>query len=124
MRKLCYFQAVSLFAVIASGVVAHSQSLAPPPSATGKIVGPDSKPQAGVPLEVTGPEGRTTAFTDQNGQWSLYNLRQGNYRVKPLGGSTAPGQATANFTIKGWFDGPKYTYDAGEMKLNRSWQQY
>ena len=42
-------------------------------------MGPDSKPQAGVPLSVHGPQGQITVFTDRNGKWSLYNLAPGKY---------------------------------------------
>ena len=73
---------IPLFGMTGFSSVTHAQnssSSSIPPSAIGKVIGPDSKPQPGVPLEVTGPEGKTTAFTDQNGQWSLYNLTPGLY---------------------------------------------
>ena len=122
MRKLCCFLMISLFGVIGSGIVARAESSFSP-SATGKVIGPDSKPQPGVPVEVTGPQGKTTAFTDQNGQWSLYNLAPGDYKVKPVA-PTAPDQTSVDFKItgKGWLDRSRDTYDAGELKLGRSWQ--
>jgi hypothetical protein len=125
MRKFCCFLTVSVLGMIGTGMVARAESSFSP-SATGKIIGPDSKPQPGVPLEVTGPEGKTTAFTDQNGQWSLYNLKPGDYRVKPVA-PTAPDQRTsADFQITGktWFAGSKDTYNAGDLELGKSWQQY
>jgi hypothetical protein len=123
MRKLWCFLTISLFGVIGSGVVARAESSFLP-SATGKVIGPDSKPQPGVPVEVTGPQGKTTAFTDQNGQWSLYNLEPGDYKVKPVA-PMAPDQKTSvDFKIsgKGWLDKSTDTYNAGELKLGRTWQ--
>jgi hypothetical protein len=67
------------------------------PAATGKVVGPDSKPPAGVPIQVTGPEGKTTAFADQNGNWSLYNLVPGTYQIKPAAGVTTTAQTPDDF---------------------------
>jgi hypothetical protein len=58
------------------------------PVATGKVVEPDLKPAAGVPLQIVGPKGTTFAFTDENGNWSLYNLEPGAYQVKPGWAST------------------------------------
>jgi hypothetical protein len=129
MRRFCALLTISVFGVLGSGVIARAQSSSSPnipPSATGKVIGPDSKPQPGVPLEVTGPEGKTTAFTDQNGQWSLYNLKPGDYSVKPVTPMASDQNTTADFKIigKGWFDGSKSTYDAGDLKLSRSWQLY
>jgi hypothetical protein len=126
MRTFCCFLMISLFGMTGFISVTHAESSKNPPSAIGKIIGPDSKPQPGVPLEVTGPEGKTTAFTDQNGQWSLYNLKPGDYTVKPVA-PMAPDQKTiADFTIpgKGWFDNSKYTNDVGELKLSKTWQPY
>jgi|SRR5579872_880356 len=96
------------------------------PAATGKVIGPDSKPQAGVPIQVTGPEGQTTAFTDAHGNWSLYNLTPGTYQIKPGAGAATAQSKT--FTIEqaglfgSLFGGSKNrTYYATEMKLDKNW---
>jgi hypothetical protein len=105
-----------------AGVSAQSASQpTPAPSATGKVVGPDAKPQIGVPIVVTGPSGTTTAFTDDKGQWFLYNLKLGRYEVKP---AVTPSQSQAIFTVEG--AGPLWskqqnTYRASDMKLNKDW---
>jgi hypothetical protein len=87
--------------------MAGAQNAAPPaantsslaPAATGRIVGPQSQPQAGVPVIVEGPMGKTHAFTDSKGDWSLYNLEPGEYRVKPAISSAADGEPVM-FTVK------------------------
>jgi hypothetical protein len=96
-------------------------------SATGKVIGPDSKPQPGVPVDVTGPDGKTTAFTDESGNWSLYNLAPGSYQVQAGAGATTT-QAPIDFTVKqsgilSSFFGTKQsqTYRASEMKLDKDW---
>jgi hypothetical protein len=65
-------------------------------SASGKVVGPTAEPQAGVPVVVEGPTGKTHAFTDADGNWSLYNLSPGTYKVKP---AVDDGQLV-DFTVK------------------------
>jgi hypothetical protein len=124
MNKLCRFAAVSLYCVVGLGAGASAQSASQPtpaPSATGKVVGPDAKPQIGVPIVVNGPSGTTTAFTDYKGEWSLYNLRPGRYEVKP---AVTPSQSQVIFTVEG--AGPLWskqqnTYRASDMKLNKDW---
>jgi hypothetical protein len=54
-------------------------------SAIGKVMGPTSKPQPGVPLEITGPPGKIYVFTDERGEWHVYNLPAGKYNFKPVG---------------------------------------
>jgi hypothetical protein len=140
MTKTCryevaYFLALS-FAVALGAKPSNAQGTPPSvggsttaPAATGKVVGPDSQPQAGVPIQVTGPEGQTTAFTDQHGNWSLYNLAPGTYQIKPAAGATTTtAQSQKTFTIEqtgllgGLFGGSKNrTYYATEMKLDRNW---
>jgi hypothetical protein len=73
---------------------------APAPAATGQVVGPQSQPQVGVPVIVEGPKGRTHAFTDSKGVWSLYNLEPGQYRVKPAISSAADSNAAVTFTVE------------------------
>jgi len=93
-----------------------------PASATGTVVGPDSQPQAGIPIQVNGPEGQTTVFTDEKGKWSLYNLSPGTYQAKPLARSGGASQATINFTIsKSGLFGSSATYNASVMKLDKNW---
>jgi hypothetical protein len=96
------------------------------PVATGKVIGPDLKPEPGIPVQVVGPEGKKTfAFTDADGSWSLYNLAPGTYEVKPgPGWSTIATQQPINFTVKqpGFWEelfGTKSdkTFHATEMKL-------
>jgi hypothetical protein len=77
---------------------ANASSLAP--AATGKVVGPGSQPQAGVPVIVEGPMGKTHAFTDSKGDWSLYNLEPGEYHVKAAMGSVADPSNPVVFTVK------------------------
>lgn len=96
------------------------------PAATGKVVGPNSKPQAGVPIQVTGPAGKTTAFTDEHGNWSLYNLAPGTYQIKPAAGLTTTTQTPKSFTVQqtgflGNLLGGSKTYYATEMKLDKNW---
>ena len=98
-------------------------------TATGKVVGPDSEPQPGVPVEVVGPQGTTTAFTDANGAWWLYNLEPGTYRVKPAVPGTT--QAPAHFTVTnpsligGLFGAQtNQTYYATEMKIDMDWKSF
>jgi hypothetical protein len=67
------------------------------PAATGVLMGPNSKPQAGVPLLVLGPQGKITVFTDRNGKWSLFNLAPGRYEVQPPAGMTTD---PSTFTIQ------------------------
>lgn len=91
-------------------------------SATGTVVGPDSKPQPGVPIQVNGPNGRTTVFTDANGKWSLYNLAPGTYEVQPGPGVKTTTQAPMNFTIdKSGLFGSTSTYNTSVMKLDKEW---
>ena len=126
MRKI-WLPAVPFLVLIAFGATASAQSSAPVASATGKVIGPESKPQAGIPIEVTGPEGKTTAFTDANGNWSLFNLAPGTYQVRPAVGSTTS-QSPIEFTVtgKGVFGGlfgttQSNTFRAEEMKLDKNW---
>lgn len=100
------------------GVCAQS----PAPVATGKVVGPTGQPAAGVPLQVQGPQGKTVVFTDAKGQWSLYNLPAGTYRVAPLAKPTVTGQPI-EFSVKDkgvvdkLFGGEDKAYSASEIKL-------
>lgn len=99
-------------------------------SVTGKVIGPGDQPQAGVPVQVEGPLGKTHVFTDANGNWSLYNVPPGTYVVRPLGNTPATqGQAT-DFTVKetGFFEkltgGDKKVLYAPEMKLDKQFMDY
>lgn len=53
-------------------------------SAQGEVVGPANQPQIGVPVKIEGPPGQTTAFTDREGKWSVYNLPAGEYQVRAV----------------------------------------
>jgi hypothetical protein len=92
--------------------------------ASGKVVGPDSKPQPGVPVEVSGPDGKIVAFTDENGMWYLYNSPPGKYVAQPAEGSARP----AAFTVEkpvwfGMFVGDKKPAYVGEFKLDQDFKQ-
>jgi hypothetical protein len=118
MTKIRCYAAAVLVVVIAFSVAASAQNA---PAATGKVVGPDSKPLAGVPIQVVGPEGATTAFTDASGTWSLYNLVPGTYQVRPAVGKTEINQPTIGFTVspKGLFGSNQgNTIYTTEMKLD------
>jgi hypothetical protein len=67
--------------------------------ATGKVVGPHSEPQAGVPIQVSGPQGEFTSFTDADGLWSVYNLPAGTYHVQPPKGMTTATKKPTTFTV-------------------------
>jgi hypothetical protein len=93
--------------------------------ATGKVVGPDEKPLAGVPVQVQGPQGKTFAVTDPSGSWFLYNLPPGKYEVAPAAGMGTSSTGPITFSVKdpGLFDKlvgaePK-AYIATEMKLDK-----
>ena len=93
MRTLHVCAAVALL----GGLITVSAQGQGSPAATGVLMGPDSKPQAGVPLSVHGPQGQITVFTDRNGNWSLYNLAPGKYDVQPPAGMTTD---RPTFTIR------------------------
>jgi hypothetical protein len=101
------------------------------PIATGKVVGPNLKPERGVPVQVLGPEGKTFAVTDENGSWSLYNLAPGTYEVKAAPGwTTSTGQQPISFTVKqsGFWEGlfgkkSDKTFFATDMKVDKDSKQ-
>ena len=111
---------VSLLILTMLNIGAWAQS--PAPAVTGKVVGPSGTPVAGAPLQVQGPQGKSVVFTDANGQWSLYNLPAGNYRVAPLTKAPASDQPV-EFSVKekGAIDkllgNVDTTYSASEIKL-------
>jgi hypothetical protein len=96
--------------------------------ATGKVVGPGSQPQAGVPVMVEGPQGKTHLFTDAKGNWSLYNLPPGNYQVRPVSGAATTTQPI-EFTVKEkglldkLFGGEQNSIRASEIKLDKDFKQ-
>lgn len=98
-------------------------------AATGKVVGPNSVPQAGVPVQVQGPLGTTHVYTDAKGSWSLYKLPPGTYQAHALIGTTSETLPSVNFTIKakGWFESVfgsnKPAVAAPEIKLDNSYRQ-
>lgn len=130
MSILCGMQLVAPFVPTAaaqnSAAPAASTSV-PAPAATGKVVGPQSQPQAGVPVIVQGPMGKTHVFTDSKGNWSLYNLEPGEYHVT-AGMAADPGDPVS-FTVKqrGVFskifgsEPPSVTTSA--IKLNKEFKQ-
>jgi hypothetical protein len=68
-------------------------------SAKGQVIGPSNEPQAGVPVQIIGPPGKTIAITDKSGTWSLYNLPAGDYQVKMVG-SDASNTDAVSFSVK------------------------
>lgn len=110
----------SLLILTTSSLGAWAQSTTP--AATGKVVGPNGQPAAGVPLEVQGPAGKTVVFTDTQGQWSLYNLPAGTYKVAPFTKPTTSGHPV-EFSVKdkgfvgNFFGGATPTYSASDIKL-------
>lgn len=97
--------------------------------AVGKVVGPNSEPQSGVPVMVEGPRGKTFAFTDQNGDWSLYNLDPGTYQVQPVQGTLASTLQPVVFTVKEksffgkLFGGEEKPIGASEIRLKEQFKQ-
>lgn len=95
-------------------------------SASGKVVGPSSEPQAGVPVVVEGPTGQTHAFTDANGNWSLYNLSPGTYKVKPA----VDDSQRVDFTVKNKglfgkiFGSDSSAVYTSDIKLNRNYGSF
>jgi hypothetical protein len=122
--------------IVAGGFASSAPAVAQPlnaqasaPVASGVVVGPDSKPQAGVPIVVQGPHGKTVAYTDANGKWSLYNLPPGDYQVQPVPGAAAS-SGPVSFTVKqpGLFDKllgspQQQTFTGSEIKLDKAFKQ-
>jgi hypothetical protein len=102
--------------------VATSNAQTPTPAVTGKVVGPSGQPAGGVPLQVQGPAGKTVVFTDTQGEWSLYNLPAGDYKVAPLTKPTVIDQPV-KFSVKDkglvdkLFGAEPATHAASEIKL-------
>jgi hypothetical protein len=138
MKKRSIFSAVCVLGVagIICGHVAFAQGTSVPGAsgagslvATGKVVGPNEEPQAGVPVTVKGPMGKTHAFTEAKGNWSLYNLAPGKYQVQPAPGTTDSADESVAFTVedKGFFDklfgGKQAVVLTPEIKLDREFRQ-
>jgi Carboxypeptidase regulatory-like domain len=123
-----YFAICSL--VAASTVIASAQQLTTKPatsgamSATGTVVGPTSQPEPGIPVELTGPFGKTFAVTDQNGRWTVYNLPAGQYNVQAAGSYKAS-ESHTSFTVKDqgvwqkWFGGVKNTIETPQIRASK-----
>lgn len=98
--------------------------------ATGKVVGPDSKPQPGVPVEVSGPAGKVFTVTDSTGTWYLYNSPPGDYTAQPAQGvMTTPNRPVSTFKVEktGLFEqltgtNKKPTY-AAVLMIDRDFKQ-
>jgi hypothetical protein len=114
--------------LVAFALIGISGAAPAAPLATGKVVGPNSEPQAGVPVQVHGPTGSTILYTDAKGNWSLYNLRSGSYRIEPLAPQTeAKGPASTNAKqefvvpkqsfLESWL-GAEKTIKVPELKLD------
>ena len=88
-----------IFALMVGSVTSgNAQGVAPAPSATGIVVDASKKPLSGVPVQVTGPKGTTFVFTDESGEWSLYNLPAGSYKAQVIPSSEAD---SAKFKVDG-----------------------
>jgi hypothetical protein len=114
----------------AQNAAAPASNASPPaPAATGKVVGPEARPQAGVPIIIEGPRGKTHAFTDAKGDWSLYNLEPGEYEVKPAVSSAAVSDEPVTFTVKErgvfgrMFGGESAAVATPAIKLNKDFNQ-
>jgi hypothetical protein len=102
------FGALLAMQAIVPTQIALAQNSTPPaasastvaPAATGKVVGPESQPQPGVPVIVEGPNGKTHAFTDAKGDWSLYNLEPGQYQVRAAINPPGVANDAVEFTVK------------------------
>ncbi|MGO9770319.1 MAG: hypothetical protein ACLPSW_12335 [Roseiarcus sp.] len=66
-------------------------------SATGTVVDWSQTPLPGVPVQVTGPKGKTFVVTDENGNWSLYNLPAGFYEAQAI---PAHNEANVRFSVE------------------------
>jgi uncharacterized protein (DUF2141 family) len=82
--------------LIALASAAQAQTSDSNASAKGKVIGPTDQPQAGVPVTIEGPLGKTVAITDKSGTWSIYKLPAGEYKVKAFSDNSAP----VTFTVK------------------------
>ena len=93
-------------------------------SATGTVVGPTLQLEPGVPVELTGPLGKTFAVTDQNGRWTVYNLPAGQYNVQAAGSFKAS-ESQISFTVKDpgiwrrWFGGAENTIETPQIRASR-----
>jgi hypothetical protein len=114
--------AAVVVAVSAAG--AASPSSAMELAAKGKVVGPSLQPQAGVPVQVEGPQGKALVFTDKDGDWALYNLPAGRYQVKTVKGFANEDQTIA-FTVPEksfagkWFSNNQAAYVAPSMTVKK-----
>jgi hypothetical protein len=117
----------SLVAAIAQQSAPELKASAPL-VATGKVVGPNEQPVAGLPVQVQGPQGKTVVFTDAKGKWSLYNLPAGTYHVSPFAAAASVGQPV-EFSVKEkglvdkLFGGYSAAYIASDIKLNGEFKQ-
>ncbi len=93
LTKLVLLMALAIVAQVKVGTAQTTDGAA---SAKGKVIGPSDQPQAGVPVTIEGPPGQTTAITDKNGTWSVYNLPAGQYKVKSVIDKSAP----VTFSVK------------------------
>jgi hypothetical protein len=112
---------------IAVCIVASIPLLAAPPAssqtspaATGKVVGSNNQPLAGVPVQVQGPQGKTVIFTDALGKWSLYNLPDGAYHIEAANAASTPVEFSVKNTgvVDKLFGGQNH-YIASDIKINK-----
>jgi hypothetical protein len=112
----CIIAAIPLLAA----APASSQTSSVAPAATGKVVGSNNQPLAGVPLQVQGPQGKTVIFTDAQGKWSLYNLPDGTYHVGAANAAAAPVEfAVKNSTGIDKLFGGQNSYNASDIKIDK-----
>ncbi|CAN5527552.1 hypothetical protein BH11PSE4_BH11PSE4_12010 [soil metagenome] len=111
-----------------SAAMAQNEASAGASAATGKVIGPNSEPQVGVPVVVQGPAGTTQAFTDAKGNWSLYNLQPGDYQVKPAVGANS--NASVSFSVKErglvnrWLGSEPKEITTSVMKLDKDFKTH
>lgn len=98
MKSIGIWLVISLLACLQGAACLAQESVSP--SATGAVVGANSQPLPGVPVQVEGPLGRTFAVTDSTGTWALYNLPPGKYVVQPLAGVVGNDFAAQSFKVE------------------------
>lgn len=128
--KACQLSLTVLSLVVATTVTAAAQQVDKKwnvgfgsLSAKGRVVDAKSKPEPGVPVEISGPSGKVYAVTDQSGNWHVYNLPAGKYNVQAADIGRGSDSSSVSFTIEQegflhrWFGGGERVKEAAEIKL-------
>lgn len=109
--------AAGLVIALASAAIAQTQTqpMSGDAAVKGTVVGPSNMPQAGIPVQIVGPPGKTVAITDKNGNWSVYNLPAGDYKVQALGADKTSNANQVTFSVKETPFWRKFTGSATEI---------